>query len=177
MIEIRPATTDDINFIMELERLGFHPSINETKSTMIERLNTFADGFLIMTDQSIPIGYISSELWPAHTQSLSSFINSFKLDHSIQNVHDNKNTKLYISSMTIHPDHRSKSLGRKLFNACIERIVQSYHIESIILLVNENWTTARLIYQKENFQEIGIIPSFFIPGESGIIMRKELCLA
>lgn len=170
MIEIRPATTNDIDSIMELERLGFHSSINETKSTMLERINTFADGFLIMTDQSIPIGYISSELWPADTTS-------FKLDHSIQNVHDNKNTELYISSMTIHPDHRSKSLGRKLFNACIERIVQLYHIQSIILLVNENWTTARLIYEKENFQEIGIIPSFFNTGESGIIMRKELCLA
>ncbi len=100
----------------------------------------------------------------------------FKLGHSIEKTHNDTGKILYISSFAILSNFRGKKLGSKLFSQSLQFILQkkeNQNIDTLLLLVNENWKSALQIYKNYGFKEIKTISRIF-PDSEGIIMKKEI---
>ena len=163
-IKFRTADKNDINYIMDIEKVSFSESICEDKETFIQRIQTFNKGFLVMEYDNKVIGYICSELW----------------EYSKDSHKDNGN-EVYISSFGILPEVRGYGLGKIMFDYFIKYISELVKDpKSIILIVSEGWTNARKIYINYGFKEICILNEFIdykdVPPfkEDGILMRKLL---
>lgn len=184
---IRKAEVHDIEDIMKIEHLSFHPEVIESKKVFEDRIAAFSDGFLVAVadngDSSGEeiAGYISSELW-IYSDEIP--YPNFNLNHSVYETHRNDGEELYISSVAVNPAARGGKIGKKLFTGLLESIQKEYRLKSAILLVNSDWQNAFHMYQKEGFQTVSKIPDFFPilensesgddPSGVGIIMRKYL---
>ena len=124
------------------------------------------------------IGYICSEIW-LYNENLKE--SDFLLNHSIKESHKANGNELYISSFAISSKARKYGIGKILFNYLIDnvdKLVKSP--KSLLLVVAENWTSARNIYLKKGFLEVCILKDFFDYGNvqpfkaDGIVMRKLL---
>lgn len=175
--KIRKALKSDIKAIMQMENEGFVNGIKESEDIFIERINIFSDGFLILSDENnIPVGYISSEIWN-YKDKIDE--NDFTLEHSIKTKHDYNGNELYISSMVLSNKLKGKGWGHILLYYLIDNIRESYpNIKSVVLIVCNNWKSARKIYINKGFEEVYSIKDFFKPisnlSRDGIVMRKTL---
>lgn len=176
--KIIKAEVFHLDEIMALEQLGFDPTIQEERSVFEERIRYFQNGFLVLIDtqqSDLVIGYICSELWTKDRPLTS---DTFLLGHSIRDSHNEQGDTLYISSFAIHPEYRKHGLGKLLFESLHRHIFSLYpSIESTLLVVNEIWTKAKLMYEQQGYVTLFCIDSFF-PGENGIrqkavVMRKN----
>lgn len=177
-ISYRNAIPEDISSVMEIEYSAFPNLICEEKSIFSERIEIFPEGFRIMEVNKKAIGYICSERWTTPSVITDKL---FSLGHSIKKQHNPKGKYLYISSMGILKKYHGKGFGKALFEEFIRYIsCEIRHIDSIILIVSENWLNARRIYSGNNFKEICVFERFFAYicdnpyYENGIVMRKEL---
>jgi len=174
-MEIRQARKEDLESIMKVEESSFIPNVQETWQTFCSRIDVFATGFLVLVDNKGDVqGYFSSEIWDAIPNDNKVFI----LDHDIHKVHKNGGEVLYISSFAITPSLRGKGLGKPFFRRCLEIVAKANpSIKNSILIVSQEWESARRIYEKLGFKTIRCIPSFFasevIPGGAdGLVMWK-----
>ncbi len=181
-VTIRKANADDIDDIMEIEHLSFHPEVIESEKVFEDRIAAFPDGFLIAEieneDAKTIAGYISSELWNYSEEIPYS---NFNLNHSVYDTHSDAGEELYISSIAVNPAVRGGKIGRRLFTALLDRVSKEYNLKSAILLVNGDWENAFSMYQKEGFETVEEIEGFFpkinpdnLKSGAGIIMRKNL---
>lgn len=184
-VTLRKANADDIDDIMEIEHLSFHPEVIESKKVFEDRITAFSDGFLIAEtadgDGKTIAGYISSELWKYSAEIPYS---NFNLNHSVYGTHRDDGEELYISSVAVNPAVRGGKIGKRLFTALLDRVSKEYNLRSAILLVNSDWQNAYQMYRKEGFAVVDKIPNFFPvlensdsgddPSGVGIIMRKPL---
>ena len=181
-ILIRKAETDDIDNIMNVERLSFHSNVIESQKVFEDRISLFSDGFLVAETEKdgkkTIVGYISSELW---SFSKEIQISNFNLNHSIFETHCSDGEELYISSIAIDPQFRGNGIGKHLFTYLLDSVSNKYKLKSAILLVNSDWQSAHKMYRNEEFEEIGKILNFFPitkkdnenhSSGTGIIMRK-----
>ncbi|MDR0767914.1 MAG: GNAT family N-acetyltransferase [Methanosarcinales archaeon] len=182
---IRKANAKDIDDIMEIERLSFHPEVIESKKVFEDRIKAFSDGFLIAeieeNGEKIIAGYISSELWKYSEEIPHA---NFNLNHSVYETHSDSGEELYISSVAVNPAVRGGKIGKRLFTELLSRVSKKHKLKSAILLVNSDWQNAYKMYQKEGFVTIDKISDFFPrlensdsgddPSGVGIIMRKSL---
>ncbi|MEI6055309.1 MAG: GNAT family N-acetyltransferase [Lentisphaerota bacterium] len=177
-ITYRNAVFQDIDSVIQIDLFAFPNLICEDKKVVIERIILFPEGFRIMEIDNKFAGYICSEIWD---KVVSIDKNIFDLSHSIGKQHKPNGKELYISSMGISPEHKGKGVGKGLFEEFLRYIADEFqYIESIILLVSENWKNARKIYSANGFKEINVMEKFFSYKknepyfENGIVMRKEL---
>lgn len=167
--KIRHAVTADIPAVMEIESVSFAPQIQESEETFVKRVTVFSDGFYVLERKGTVCGYFTCEIWPENAINGD----SFTLDHDIAEKHSVKGTVLYVSSIALLPEHRSKGDGSKFFEECIGKIVNLYpEINKSVLIVNENWTSARRIYFKSGYRETGRLEKFFFDGDA-IVMEKN----
>lgn len=192
LVTIRKANAGDIDDIMEIEHLSFHPEIIESKKVFEERIAAFPDGFLIAEIEDkgnkngggigkTIAGYISSELWK-YSENIP--YSNFGLNHSVYDTHSDDGEELYISSVAVNPAVRGGKIGKRLFTTLLDNISEKYNLKSAILLVNSDWRNAYQMYQKEGFVTVDKIFNFFPmsedfesgddPSGTGIIMRKSL---
>lgn len=171
------ANTSDIDAIMEIEEESFLPGVVESRDVFLERIITFPDGFILMnTKENLkPIGYICSEIWMIDEDIKTDL---FTLGHSIKSIHNNAGNMLYISSMGVIKEYRGYGLGHKMFKFLTSNICMHYpSIDTQILIVGDQWSTAKHIYEMEGFQTLFILDGFFKPNEigafKGIVMKKE----
>lgn len=174
----RNANMQDLSGIMKIEHSAFSNLICEEEKVFAERIDIFPEGFMVMEIAGKVTGYICSELWTKPKVITSKL---FALGHSIEKQHNPNGNELYISSMGILSEHHGKGLGKALFEEFLKRIENELkYIESIILVVSENWSNAKKIYTANGFKEINILEKFFshkkneLHFENGIVMRKEL---
>ena len=177
-IKIRNSKINDIEKILEIEHSSFARNICEDKQVFIDRINNFNKGFLVAEYDNEVIGYICSEIW-IYDENLKE--SSFLLNHSIKEAHKNNGNELYISSFAILPKFRKFGIGKILFNYLTDNINKLIkNPKSILLVVAENWSSARSIYINKDFQEVCILNSFFDYADiepfkaNGIVMRKLL---
>lgn len=176
-MHIRSATSRDLPRVRTLERQGFAPDTLEPDAVLLERIETFPDGFLVAeADDGSLSGYISSELWRFEAIPDAS---RFTLGHGIAAVHDPAHDELYISSMTVDPRTRGAGLGGRLLDECIGRCMNRHRgIHSALLLVSAAWPSARRIYERYGFRKILTLDGFFQSAgkrsTDGIVMRKDL---
>lgn len=170
-IIIRCAKESDISDILKIEKEAFRSDICEERDVFVERINTFADGFLVVEHEDRVIGYISSEIW-----NYSSVIkrDDFELGHSISSTHTLSGDEIYISSFGILKEFKGIGLGKYLFDYFINYIVRkTKNPKSLILLVSENWVSAKNIYLNKGFEIITTFDNFF-DLDNGLVMRKLL---
>ena len=177
-LKIRNAKINDIEKILEIEHNSFAKNICEDKQVFIDRIETFNKGFLVAEYENEIIGYICSEIW-TYNETIKE--NSFLLNHSIKESHKATGDELYISSFAISPKARKYGIGKILFNYLINNVDKLVvNPKSLLLVVAENWTSARNIYIKKGFHEICILKEFFDYNNiepfkaDGIVMRKLL---
>lgn len=177
-LKIRNAKINDIEKILEIEHNSFAKNICEDKQVFIDRIETFNKGFLVAEYENEIIGYICSEIW-TYNETIKE--NSFLLNHSIKESHKANGDELYISSFAISPKARKYGIGKILFNYLIDNVDKLVaNPKSLLLVVAENWTSARNIYIKKGFHEICILKEFFDYNNiepfkaDGIVMRKLL---
>ena len=177
-LKIRNAKINDIEKILEIEHNSFDKNICEDKQVFIDRIETFNKGFLVAEYKGEIIGYICSEIW-LYNENLKE--SDFLLNHSIKESHKANGDELYISSFAISPKARKYGIGKILFNYLINNVDKLIaNPNSLLLVVAENWTSARNIYLKKGFLEVCILTDFFDYGNvqpfkaDGIVMRKLL---
>lgn len=163
-LAIRTARPDDLDVIMQLEANGFPPAIRESRDVMQQRLQHFAEGFLILEHADGAIGYLCSELWVQDETADSAHCNAahFALGHDIRQTHRCDGTYLYISSMTIAPAHRGDGLGRRFFHQSVTLLpARLPQLRGSILLLSAEWLAAHRIYRDGGYMEIARLPDFF----------------
>ena len=177
-LKIRNAKINDIEKILEIEDNSFDKNICEDKQVFIDRIETFNKGFLVAEYKGEIIGYICSEIW-LYNENLKE--SDFLLNHSIKESHKANGDELYISSFAISSKARKYGIGKILFNYLIDNVDKLIaNPKSLLLVVAENWTSARNIYLKKGFLEVCILTDFFDYGNvqpfkaDGIVMRKLL---
>lgn len=179
---ICPAQYFDIPEIMKIERSAFIPQIQEKQKVFEERLSVFPKGFLILSDNSpetikenrtaLTAGYFCSEIW----QTVPQTDDFFSLGHSAAKVHNDGGCILYASSFAILPEYRGKRLGKPFFKSSLEILCSSFpRIQTVLLLVNDEWKGAFHIYESLGFSVLRKIKEFFpslhnIKGSDGILM-------
>lgn len=176
-LPIRSARGDDIDAIMALETHGFHAAIRESRDVMLKRLQHFPDGFLILENAAAePIGYLCSEVWPADN---SPDHTHFALGQDIAHTHQPDGKRLYISSMTIHPEQRGGGLGGRFFRQSIALLNDRLpHLHDSILLLSAEWIGAHRIYQSCGYEEVTRLRGFFASAAQqdtdAIVMKRSL---
>lgn len=176
-LPIRPARFDDIDAIMTLEAQGFHPAIRESRQVMLQRLQHFPEGFLVLHgDDDKAIGYLCSEIWDAGNAVDDA---RFSLGHDIRQTHRSDGTQLYISSMTLHPDQRGAGQGKQFFRQSLaflrHRLPQLTHS---ILLLSAEWQGAHRIYRHCGYEDLRRLRGFFAAiathDPDAIVMQRTL---
>lgn len=163
-----PAQSFDIDSIMMIERGAFIPQIQEKQKIFEERLKIFANGFFVLADTSEEIilknkkalvaGYFSSEIW----NYVPGDDNFFALNHSPSKTHNKNGKVLYVSSFALLPQYKGLGHGKKLFESSLKTICTSFpQLETVLLLVNEQWTSAKKIYSALGFKILRTIKDFF----------------
>lgn len=179
-MKIFPAKSFDIQDIMKIERAAFIPQIQESQKTFEKRLEVFPQGFFVLTDISVSgstvtAGYFTSEIWDFFPSS----DDVFTLGHDAEKTHKESGSVLYFSSFALLPAFQGKKLAEPFLKACLAGVCGAFpSIKKIVLLVNEEWSGARHLYEKLGFKEVRRIKDFF-PSlkqkhSDGIVMAKEV---
>ncbi|WP_179394836.1 GNAT family N-acetyltransferase [Lacticaseibacillus absianus] len=109
MIQIAPATPDQLDALMRIERAGFTPAEAATVPSMTTRIATIPDTFLVATDAQAVVGFI---VGPAYTKRY--------LDDALYaRTHPNQPDAPYqtVLSLAVAPTRRGQGLGSQLLTA------------------------------------------------------------
>ena len=183
-MNICPAKAFDIDSIMMIERASFIPQIQERQKTFEERLTVFPQGFFVYSDTSdetvlkykkaVNAGYFCSEIWD-YIPGEDDF---FALGHSPEKLHNPAGKVLYVSSFAVLPQYRGQGNGRKLFLSSLKSVCSAFpSLETVLLLVNDEWKNARKIYDSLGFKTVRTLSNFFPSiqknSADGILMKAE----
>ncbi|HTH45835.1 MAG TPA: GNAT family N-acetyltransferase [Oxalicibacterium sp.] len=177
VLHLRPAAPADIDCIMRLETQGFHPAIRETRAVMLQRLQHFPQGFLILLNEAGEAsGYLCSELWDGEASFDQA---AFALGHDIRATHRVHGTRLYISSMTVDPQYRGQGLGKRFFRqALVQLQTRMPQLRDSILLLSAEWRGAHRIYLGCGYAETARLRQFFAAAAAhdadAIVMQRRL---
>ena len=78
--------------------------------------------------------------------------------------------KGYIKSICVSPNQRRKGIGSSLMQYAEERIFSE--TPNVFLLVSSFNSSARDLYQRLGYEEIGEFKDFIVRGHSEVLMRK-----
>lgn len=165
---------ENLSKIMEIEQESFSKNTWESQEIYMERMEFFPKGTLEIWSKEELIGFISSEIW-LYEKSYDK--KRFMLSHNIKDYHTCFGTELYISSFAISKYFRGKKLGKEILSSFFKKMKENYKIDSCILLVSDEWISAKKTYENLGYNIIDKIESFFTNDYEkkfdGIIMRKK----
>ena len=174
----RNAEINDVEDLYQIEQTCFLEGVREEPEVLAERIRVFPKGVLIaeIRGHAKPIGYVSAELW---LESEGIIEEKLKVGHSTQETHCEDGDQMYISSIGVSPDCRGMGLGEALLKELINRVTLGYpQVNSVCLVVNENWLAARELYKKCGFKDLFRIEGMYEPEgfapETGIVMARKL---
>jgi ribosomal-protein-alanine N-acetyltransferase len=174
MTSLREAALCDIDRIMDLERRCFNEYTRESVETYRERIAYFPQGFMILEAEGAFAGAASSEIWP-YREKISA--DNFSLGHPIGGALALDGEELYISSIAVLPQFRGRGYGEILFRGLIDHVKEKFpRVTKGILLINEEWKSARQIYVRNGFSDLAVLKGFFTESDGtqrdGIVMRN-----
>lgn len=160
-----------IEEIMHVEKSCFIPEIQEEREVFLSRMgnNPF---YLFRDKESDKIaGYISAEYVEKIPESASEIALNHKPAVKTSNI-------LYISSFALLPEYRGSGLGKEMWNQSCQCFSKLSGVNTLVLLVNEEWEGAFHIYEKSGFKKVKVFEDFFHcenGGRSdGILMSKRV---
>ncbi len=81
--------------------------------------------------------------------------------------------KLHIVNIAVHPSYRKRGVGSELMKFAVSLAKKSGKKE-IYLEVRKTNFIAQKLYKKFGFEEKGKLPKYYLDGEDGIIMGRNL---
>lgn len=170
------AEPADLGAVMELERSSFASGIVEDEAVFRARMETFPAGFVLLRDAETgaAAGYLCAERWAADPGDDAG---GFALGHDPAERCAPDGPVLYTASMAVSPAYRGAGLGALLFSRGRERILEEAQgIEAELLIVNEDWTGARRIYERAGFAARAALSAFFAAPDgtrrAAIVMER-----
>lgn len=79
--------------------------------------------------------------------------------------------EVHIHDLAVSPEHRRKGVATALLAHLIAEVQGARRIR---LEVRASNTAARAFYQKQGFREAAILPGYYVDGEEGILMIRDL---
>lgn len=143
--EIREMTADDIDGVFEVERLCFKtPWSRDSFEKEMENPLAF---YLIVQSGDVIAGY--GGIWFIAGEG-------------------------HITNIAVHPDFRSRGLGRAIVMGLIEESINR-KIEAVTLEVRVSNNKAIGLYESLGFESAGVRPGYYTDSnEDALIMWKEL---
>ena len=178
------ADSQHIDSIMEIEKQCFIPQIQERREVFLDRIKAGKgkETFLLFIDDETgrPSGYICGEYMkqiPSSPEEIALNHTPVHLEIAFEIGRDFESTYpvFYISSFGILGQYRGKGNGSRLRKQSRKHFEKLPGVKKLVLLVNENWSGARHIYQSTGFSVTATFDQFF-PDGNGIIMEKNIAL-
>ena len=169
-LALRKAVAEDIDKIMQIEEESFLPGIREERSVFKKRLELCPETFLMLVFEKERAGYLCAE----YIKKIPENAKDILLGHEPEKEYS---SIIYLSSFAILPEFRGRGNGEAFWNLSMKYFSSLSGVEKLVLLVNENWSKARKIYEKSGFKQIKIFKDFFESEgkkEDGILMEKNL---
>lgn len=129
LLNIRNATIDDVEIIANIEATCFPASEAASKSSIIDRVTTYAQGFYLAELDGKIIGFINGAL-TNDTHIEDSFFESMS-------NHDNTGKNFVIFGLDVLPDFQNKGYARILMNHLIKEC-KSQGLSKVILTCKEH---------------------------------------
>ena len=130
MNKIRNATILDLNRIFEIETSCFPIKEAATKTSLKERILTFEEGFMVITNEKEIIGFINGA-----ATNRDKIIDP--MYESMKEYHNPRGKNIAIYGVDIHPEYQGKGYSKILMNAFIEEARKNKR-EKIILTCKEH---------------------------------------
>lgn len=142
-IIIRPATSEDISQVFDLEERIYGPivAIGSPMHVLTERLSLFPEGFNVAVNSKI-IGAIRSLRWNRPELSCFPNVSNFK------SVHIPDGSNLYITDLFVDFKYRKNGIGASLIKSLVEYAV-SHDLDKIQLISERN---CKSFYEKMGFE-------------------------
>ncbi|EFW37592.1 hypothetical protein HMPREF9554_01913 [Treponema phagedenis F0421] len=186
---LRLANEKDLPRILEIETESFSSEIVESPETFAERIRHAGNCFYLLcktpakgerAEEEKILAYLSAELWEELPPMKDEF---FALGHSAKERHRGEGKVLYIASFALAKNNRGKkvlrhgkteSLASFFFRSAIDTICSDYpKIDTQLLLVHNEWTAAKYIYQQQGFYEIATFTRFEGFGKAPALIYKK----
>lgn len=74
-----------------------------------------------------------------------------------------------IISVAIAPEYRGRGIARMLF----DQLLSGGEVGEIYLEVRQSNVSARVLYDKLGFEEVGVRKKYYTDGDSAIVLRKS----
>jgi ribosomal protein S18 acetylase RimI-like enzyme len=133
-----------------------------SRQTLMNRLNMFSDGFLIVKHTHQLIGYIESCI--CFEQSFSRYRDICQFS----DIHHPEGNILFVIFIGVDERFQKMGVGSFLLSALKSRIKNRYpHIQKIHLVSKEQYVNT--FYRKNGFQKIKSLPDY-MPEYSGFLM-------
>lgn len=141
-------TRGDLRFVMNIEKKSFSNPWH---------LSSF-EGEIQNYDISFPYVVIHPE-----TQRLIGYVIFWQIGGEVQ-----------ISNFAVHPDFRRMGIGTSVLGRILE-IIKRRGAKIVILEVRESNNSARFLYKKFGFKEVGIRKNYYSrPEEDAVVMAKKM---
>lgn len=169
-LKIIPAKPLYIDEIMQIEEKCFIPAIQEEKEVFLSRMED--NPFYVFVDEASGkvAGYISAEYMEKVPETASEIALNHKPAGKTTGI-------IYISSFALLPEYRGTGLGKELWIQSCNLFSAFPGVETLVLLVNEDWKGAAHIYKSSGFKVVrefeGFFPDPMGTFSKGILMIKN----
>ncbi len=144
---LRPATPDDLDIILELERETF-PETAFSRATFLYYIDSDSSSVRVLEDDGILAGYV---VYSVRQQAAA----------------------VYVDSIAVRPDYRRQGLGRRMM-AEVREAAAARNAQFVQLHVRESNCCAIHFYRALGFERAGRAPYYYRDGEDACIMRLDL---
>ncbi|MBO8130144.1 MAG: ribosomal protein S18-alanine N-acetyltransferase [Candidatus Marinimicrobia bacterium] len=142
--EIREATADDIEMVMEIEELSFENPWSEF-SFMNELRNPVTRFYVVEVEDKV-----------------RGFVIFWYIDDEI-----------HIANLAVHPEKRRMGLGRMLLEKVIKEAKEN-GILYIYLDVNSKNEEAKKLYFKYGFEVVGVRKKYYNNRDDALLLTKKI---
>ena len=161
---IRPATLDDISFMMNLERAcSTAAHWSEQQYEQLFHATGFGAERLVLVIEGMLDAGSDEEGASGHAETLLGFLVARRVASGWE-----------LENIVVASEARRKGLGRSLLEALTARAIET-HSDSVFLEVRESNGAARALYHKAGFVETGRRRSYYAnPVEDAILCGHTL---
>lgn len=149
-LTIRIVNKMDLNRCFEIEKASYAGEEAATKEKILQRIQTYPEGFIVLENNNEVIGFINSGA--THKVALS--------DDEFKELigHDPSGKHIVIMSVVVHPSFQGKGMASQLMESFIETMKQSGKADIYLICQTElidMYTKYGFIYLGQSDSEHG----------------------
>ncbi len=169
--EIVSVEDVDLEDIYRVEVEAWGDDLSASKSTIKERLNTHAEGFVGVKNENELVGYLYGIRYDHDEVDPRTWEEATDLD-----LHDPESDQMYITTVGVSEDHRGQGYGTKLLQGLEER-AREIGVQEIYLGRRDTKGNKKF-YESNGYDEVEKIEGWWPEDGSskghGVMMKKEV---